>query len=138
MPGALVLGRGADYDPARQGAANAMREDRMKLQNMPPAAIDWPREPETVQAGETGTARQRARTLGDIQLRVVDYGAGYLADHWCGKGHILFVVSGGLVIEHQDGNCYPLSAGMSWHAGEDEGAPHRVISKDGARALIID
>ena len=49
-------------------------------------------------------------------MRIVDYGAGYVADHWCAKGHILLVVSGALVIEHQDGGRYELAAGMSWLA----------------------
>ena len=80
----------------------------------------------------------RARVLSDMQLRVVDYGAGYLADHWCAEGHIVFVLAGALTIEHRDGSRYELTAGMSWHAGEGEGAPHRVVSEIGARAFIVD
>lgn len=110
----------------------------MRLKNLPPGAIDWANEPVAVQPGETGTAASRGRMLGGTQLRIVDYGAGYVADHWCGKGHILFVVSGELVIEHQDGNRYELARGMSWHAAGGEGPPHRVVSKDGARVFIID
>ena len=110
----------------------------MKLKGLAPGAIDWAGEPVTVQPGETGTAAQRARMLGNTQLRLVDYGAGYVADHWCGKGHILYVVAGALLIEHRDGNRYPLSAGMSWHAADGEGAPHRVVCETGARVFIID
>jgi hypothetical protein len=110
----------------------------MQLNNLKPGAIDWPREPATVQAGETGAATSRARMLGDTQLRIVEYGAGYVADHWCAKGHILLVVSGALVIEHRDGAHYELTAGMSWHAANGEGPPHRVVSKHGAQAFIID
>jgi len=110
----------------------------MKLGKVAPGAIDWPREPVSTQPGETGSALSRARMVGDTQLRIVDYGAGYLADHWCAKGHILYVVSGALVIEHQDGIRYPLSAGMSWHAADGEGPPHRVVSERGARVFIVD
>ena len=110
----------------------------MRLKDLSPGAIDWPREPVAVQPGETGAAASRGRMLGDTQLRIVDYGAGYLADHWCGKGHILFVISGTLTIEHQDGNRYELAPGMSWHAANGEGPPHRVLCKDGAQAFIID
>jgi hypothetical protein len=110
----------------------------MRLKDLPPGAIDWPREPASVQPGETGAATSRARMLGETQLRIVDYGPGYVADHWCGKGHILFVVSGALVIEHQDGNRYELGPGMSWHAADGEGPPHRVVTQDGARIFIID
>jgi len=110
----------------------------MKLKHLAPGAIDWPHEPVSAQPGETGSAAQRVRMLGDTQLRIVDYGAGYVADHWCGRGHILYVVSGALAIEHRDGIRYQLAAGMSWHAAEGEGAPHRVVCERGARVFIID
>jgi len=110
----------------------------MKLGKVAPGAIDWPQEPVSAQPGETGAAMSRMRMLGDTQLRIFDYGAGYIADHWCGKGHILFVVSGALAIEHQDGNRYELAAGMSWHAADGEGSPHRVVSERGAQVFIID
>jgi hypothetical protein len=74
----------------------------MKLIDVALGATDWTGEPASVQAGVTGSATVRARQLGDVQLRMVDYGAGYVADHWCHKGHVLTVVSGALVIAHQD------------------------------------
>lgn len=110
----------------------------MKLNNLPPGAIDWPHEPISAHPGEAGAASARTRMLGDTQLRIVDYGAGYVADHWCGKGHVLYVVSGALTIEHQDGTRFELRGGMSWHAADGEGPPHRVICEHGARVFIID
>lgn len=110
----------------------------MRLSDFPPGAIDWAREPVSMQPGETGAAAQRARMLGDAQLRIVDYDAGYVADHWCDKGHILYVVSGALTLEHRDGSRYELTAGMSWHAAHGEGAPHRVVTQNGARVFILD
>ena len=76
--------------------------------------------------------------IGDIQVRVVEYGVGYVADHWCHKGHILFVLTGTLTIEHDDGGSYDVAAGESWHAGDDQGAPHRVVCPDGATVFIVD
>ena len=70
---------------------------------------------------------------------MVEYAPGYLADHWCSKGHILYVVSGELAIEHRDGQAaHRLSAGMSWHVADDEGTPHRVRSPTGATIFILD
>ena len=110
----------------------------MKLENLALGAIDWAQIPAEVQAGETGTATSRARVLGDVTLRLVSYGPGYRADHWCAKGHIVYVVAGDLVIEHQDGRRFPLAAGMSWHAPDNDGPPHRVLTERGAEVFIVD
>ena len=120
----------------------------MKLPAMPLGAIDWVRvAPEAVSgetiAGITGTAAGRAVMGGDAQMRLVDYDAGYVADHWCSKGHILFVVSGDLTIEHQDGTRFNLTPCMVWHVGDGDAgggpfSPHRVVCKGGARVFIVD
>lgn len=56
--------------------------------------------------GAAGTARARTRQIGDVRLRMVDYAPGYVADRWCAKGHVVYVVAGELTIEHQDnGRC---------------------------------
>lgn len=111
----------------------------MKLANIPEGVTDWSRISATIVPGASGAASARARQLGEIQLRVVEYAPGYLADHWCSKGHILYVVSGELVIEHRDGQAaHRLSTGMSWHVADDEGTPHRVRSATGAKIFILD
>ena len=43
-----------------------------------------------------GVATWRTRQFGDIRVRLVEYSPGYVADHWCEKGHILFCVEGEL------------------------------------------
>ncbi len=80
----------------------------------------------------------RTRQLGEIQLRLVEYSAGYLADHWCHKGHIVFVVAGEIAIEHQRGPTYALTTGMSYHAPDDDAPPHRVRSQGGGTIFIVD
>jgi hypothetical protein len=110
----------------------------MKLENLPLGITDWSRVPASVQPGESGTATARTRQLGDIQVRVVDYSGDYVADHWCRKGHIVFVVAGGLVIEHQDGRRYTLTPGMSYHVADDDGPPHRALSGEGATVFVVD
>lgn len=106
---------------------------------MPETTTDWSEVVVTVIPGATGSARARAQQVGDVQLRLVEYGAGYLADHWCAKGHVIYVVSGALVIEHEDGSPYhPLEAGMSWCVADGEGPAHRVRSASGATVFIVD
>ena len=63
---------------------------------------------------------------------------GYVADHWCPKGHVLFVIAGALAIEHRDGARYELSEGTTWHVADDAGAPHRVLCEQGATVFIVD
>ncbi len=111
----------------------------MKLTNMPEGVTDWSRIPAIRIPGASGAADARTHQVGEIQLRLVEYAPGYLADHWCSKGHIIYVVAGTLTIEHQnDRPACALSAGMSWHVADDEGPPHRVRSDNGATIFILD
>jgi hypothetical protein len=110
----------------------------MELGDLPCGMIDWESVPRTTHPGETGHAAMRAHLIGGIQLRMVEYSAGYLADHWCVKGHILLVTEGALTLEHRDGTRYELSAGASWHVADNGAAPHRVICEYGATVFIVD
>ena len=110
----------------------------MELKKFATDLIDWSRIPESTNPGESGTATARSHQLGDIQLRRVVYSANYVADHWCHKGHILFVIAGQLVIEHQHGTTYALTPGMTWHVADNDGPPHRAFSRDGATVFIVD
>ncbi|MGC9953573.1 MAG: DHCW motif cupin fold protein [Rhizomicrobium sp.] len=111
----------------------------MKLTKLAEAATDWSRIPATTVPGASGVAKARAHQAGELRLRLVEYGPGYLADHWCSKGHIIHVLSGALTIEHQDGSrAYVLSAGMSWYAADEEGPAHRARSETGATVFIVD
>jgi len=112
--------------------------DVMKLENLAIGAIDWSAIPVVVQSGATGTAAARTCSCGDVRLRLVAYSRGYKADHWCAKDHILHVLAGGLVIEHQDDTRTALSSGASWHAPDDAGPPHRVLCENGATVFIVD
>ena len=74
----------------------------MKLENFPVGSTDWSKVPAVVQAGEIGIATARTVNLADVTLSLVGYSAGFKADHWCTKGHILYVVSGNVVIEYDN------------------------------------
>jgi uncharacterized cupin superfamily protein len=110
----------------------------MKLENLPIGAIDWSRTAAVIQPGETGTAAARTCNLGDITLRLVRYGGGYKANHWCTKGHIVYVVAGSLVIEYEDETRTLLGPGTSWYAPDNSGSPHRVLCNSEATVFIVD
>lgn len=110
----------------------------MKLENVPRGAIDWSGTVAVTQPGETGTATARTCNLGEVTLRLVTYSSGFRADHWCAKGHIVYVVSGSLVIEYEDETRTVLDTGAGWHAPDDSSPRHRVSCESGATIFIVD
>ena len=85
----------------------------MKLANLPAGATEWPAITSSEHRGESGIAIMRTRQIGDIRLRLVQYSPSYVGDHWCHKGHLIFVVAGQLYVEHKDGTRWNLSPGAS-------------------------
>ena len=110
----------------------------MKIEAVPTGTTDWSQIRPVVRKGASGTATTRMREFGPIRVRLIDYSAGYIAGDWCAKGHILFVVAGRLMIEHEDGKRHLLSGGMTYHGGDDDPSPHRVLSDGGAIVFIVD
>jgi quercetin dioxygenase-like cupin family protein len=111
----------------------------MKLANMPETTIDWSLIAETEIQGASGFSNTRAHQSGEVQQRIVEYAPGYLADHWCAKGHVIYVIAGALTIEHENEEpACALSAGMSWQVADGEGPAHRVRSENGATVFIVD
>jgi quercetin dioxygenase-like cupin family protein len=109
----------------------------MKMTDIPFGVTDWSAIPATLHAGITGTATWRTQQFGAIRVRRVDYSPGYLADHWCQKGHILFVLDGGLETELEDGRKFTMTAGDSYQVA-DGAEPHRSSTRDGAMLFIVD
>ena len=72
-----------------------------------------------------------------IRVRMVEYSPGYLADHWCDKGHILLCLEGELHTELKDGRQFILKPGMSYQVA-DGAEPHRSRTELGARLFIVD
>jgi hypothetical protein len=68
---------------------------------------------------------------------MVEYTPGYLADHWCAKGHILLCIEGRLDTELTDGRKYTLEPGMSYQVADDV-APHRSFTELGAKLFVVD
>jgi hypothetical protein len=109
----------------------------MQMSGIPFGITDWSQVERTEHKGETGLAYWRTRHFGSIRVRLVEYTPGYLADHWCVKGHILFCVSGQLQTELEDGRKFTLDPGMSYQVA-DGAEPHRSCSEGGATLFIVD
>jgi hypothetical protein len=89
----------------------------MKIPATPFTVTDWSSLPATTHPGETGQALWRTLNFGDLRVRLVEYTPGYLADHWCDRGHVLYVVEGELDTELRDGRTFKLKPGMSYQEG---------------------
>jgi hypothetical protein len=98
---------------------------------------DWSRIEPTEHKGERGTAFWRTQQFGPIRVRSVEYTPGYLADHWCLKGHILLCTAGELHTELQDGRTFTLRPGMSYQVADNAEA-HRSSTAVGAKLFIVD
>lgn len=110
----------------------------MKIPELAFSVTDWSAVLCTEHPGETGTAFWRTLNVGDIRIRVVEYSPGYLADHWCDRGHILYVLEGELVSELKDGRRFTLAAGMSYQVSDHGDAAHRSSTVGGAKLFIVD
>ena len=109
----------------------------MQMKDIPFGITDWAEVGETIHPGETGAARWRTREFGEIRARIVEYSPGYRADHWCTKGHILYVLEGVLETELGDGRKVTLMPGSSYQVA-DGAEPHRSSTATGVRLFIVD
>src|SRR5688500_6125789 len=103
----------------RQVISCSPRQHFVHLSGIPFGITDWQQIDPTERPGEAGVARWRTRHFGAVRLRLVEYSAGYRADHWCQKGHILFCVAGELETELADGRLFRLKPGMSYQVADD-------------------
>jgi hypothetical protein len=109
----------------------------MKISEIPFGTTEWSRIAPSVHAGERGVAHWRTQQFGDIRVRMVEYSPGYVADHWCTKGHILLCLDGELHTELEDGRQFVLTPGMSYQVA-DNAEPHRSRTESGAKLFIVD
>jgi hypothetical protein len=109
----------------------------MHMKDIPFGTTDWSTVERTEHKGETGTAFWRTRDFGGIRVRMVEYTPGYLANHWCVKGHILLCLEGELHTELQDGRKFVLKPGMSYQVADDAEA-HRSFTAVGAKLFVVD
>ena len=109
----------------------------MKLSAIPFCTTDWSAVAPTRHPGERGEASWHTQQFGDLRVRMVEYSPGYLADHWCAKGHIILCIEGQLDTELKDGRRFTLTPGMSYQVADDDGE-HRSSTATGAKLFIVD
>jgi hypothetical protein len=109
----------------------------MRIVDIPFGITDWSVIEKTEHKGEQGVAYWRTQFFGSVRVRMVEYSAGYNADHWCSKGHILLCLDGELSTELNDGRVFVLKVGMSYQVADDAEA-HRSSTVSGAKLFIVD
>jgi quercetin dioxygenase-like cupin family protein len=109
----------------------------MKINDIPFMTTNWDEIAPTQHSGETGFALWRTLEVGNLRVRIVEYSPNYFADHWCSKGHALFVLDGEMQTELKDGRTFTLSKGMSYQVA-DNAEPHRSSTTTGAKLFIVD
>ncbi|MGO4175198.1 DHCW motif cupin fold protein [Bosea sp. TAF32] len=113
----------------------------MKISEIPFVTTDWSTIPPEHHAGDSGEAIWRVQYFGPeenrIRVRMVEYSPGYVADHWCSKGHIILCLEGEMETTLADGRVMPLKAGMSYQVADGAEA-HRSATTTGAKLFIVD
>ncbi|CNL46444.1 DHCW motif cupin fold protein [Yersinia proxima] len=109
----------------------------MDIRDIPFGITDWSTVEKTEHKGAQGIAYWRTQNFNNIRVRMVEYSAGYIADHWCSKGHILLCLDGELSTELVDGRIFILKAGMSYQVA-DHAEAHRSSTISGAKLFIVD
>ncbi|HVF81836.1 MAG TPA: DHCW motif cupin fold protein [Flavisolibacter sp.] len=107
------------------------------MSKIPFQTIDWSEIEKVEHSGEEGTARWQTIQFPGLRIRLVEYSEGYMADHWCRKGHIVHCLEGEFISQLQNGTAFTLSKGMTYVVS-DNLSSHRSVSKEGVKLLIID
>lgn len=107
------------------------------MSNISFQTINWNDINKTEHPGQTGIAFWQTLQFSGLRLRIVEYSKGYLADHWCKKGHIVHCLEGEFISELASGQQFSLKTGMTYIVS-DELSSHRSFSNDGVKLLIVD
>mgnify|MGYP006324876047 CR=1 FL=1 len=98
---------------------------------------NWNTIEKSVHQGITGEAFWQTIEYRGLRIRLVEYSEGYLADHWCQKGHIVHCLEGAFVSELHTGEQMLLTKGMTYVVSDDLSS-HRSVSENGVTLLIVD
>lgn len=98
---------------------------------------DWEKVSGVVHPGESGEAIWKTLQFEGLRIRMVEYSAGYLADHWCTKGHIIYCIEGEMISQLVDGSQQTLKAGMTYQV-TDDASSHKSQTDNGVKLLIVD
>jgi hypothetical protein len=109
----------------------------MHIPLFPFQTIDWSSVPEEIHPGLYGESTWQVLFIGSIRVRKLKYSPGYVADHWCNKGHVLHCLEGEMITELQDGRKMLLSEGMTYLVGDNSEA-HRSTTGKGCVLFVVD
>ncbi len=109
----------------------------MSENNISFQTIDWTSIPKIEYKGEKGFALWQTVQFSGLRVRIVEYSKGYIADHWCKKGHIVHCLEGEFISEMQNGEKFSFTKGMTYVVS-DELSSHRSRSANGVKVMIID
>ena len=109
----------------------------MKIKDVPFNIVDWDTIPVEEHRGIRGKALWKVVQQGNVRIRIVEYTAGYLADHWCDKGHVIYVLDGEFTSELKDGRKFVLKKGMGYQVADHADA-HRSFTENGVKLFIVD
>jgi uncharacterized cupin superfamily protein len=123
---------------AASRAATQRRTPTMKIPPLPYTPTDWSKVPATEHKGDSGVALWRTLEFGDVRVRVVEYSPGYVADHWCDRGHVIYLLEGELTTELKDGRKFQMKPGMGYQVSDNGDSPHRSVTETGAKLFIVD
>lgn len=107
------------------------------MAHIPFQQIRWEELPQEPHVGEKGNSTWQVLQLPGLRVRIVCYSPGYVADHWCQKGHVVHCLEGSLTTEMESGEKYEMTAGMSYIVS-DQLSSHRSATTSGAKLLIVD
>jgi hypothetical protein len=107
------------------------------MSHIPFQTIDWSGIEKTEHIGETGTSFWQTIQFPGLRIRLVEYSEGYLADHWCQKGHIVHCLEGEFDSELISGERLSLKKGETYVVS-DELSSHRSVTESGVKLLIVD
>ena len=105
--------------------------------SIPFQSYDWSAVERSEHPGEKGTSYWQTLSFENFRVRIVEYSPGYLANHWCSKGHVVYCLDGAIFSEQAGDGTVELKKGMSYVVSDGESS-HRAYSKEGAKLLIID
>lgn len=107
------------------------------MNSIPFHTIDWNSLEKVEYKGESGIALWQTAQFEGLRIRLVEYSKGYLADHWCRKGHIVHCLEGEFISELITGEKFKLTKDQTYVVS-DELSYHRSFSATGVKLLIID
>jgi quercetin dioxygenase-like cupin family protein len=109
----------------------------MEIVGVPFTVVDWDKVETEEHSGVSGKAFWKVFKSGNVRVRMVEYTPGYLADHWCKKGHVILVLEGEMTTELKDGRKFVTKKGCSYQVDDNDGE-HRTYTETGVKLFIVD